>query len=94
MNTTKLLPALLVVGLVLIALSGCTSTNTQTSTPPLTGGDAPGAVTAPTNESLATELTSGTGTGTNDITTNELDALQNDLDEIDIAADSSEESNI
>lgn len=94
MNTHKLLPALLAVGLVLIALSGCTGTNSQTNTPPVTGGDATGAVTASTSDSLANELSSGTGTGANDVTTSELDALQNDLDAIDIAADSSEESNI
>ncbi len=94
MNHMKLLPALFVVSLVLIALSGCTGTNTQTTTNPLTDGSATGAVTAPTSQSLAQELSSGTGTGSNDITTNELDDIQNDLDEIDIAADASEESNI
>src|ERR1051325_8181663 len=97
MNNMKLLPALLVVGLVLVALSGCTgNSNYQSSTnPPVVSGNNNTTVTtAPTADSMATELTSGTGNGSNDVTTEELDAMDNDMDDLDVAADQSEQSNI
>lgn len=96
MNNMKLVPVLVVVGLVLIALSGCTgSSNYQAPiTPPAAGGDDTHVATAPTSDSMASELSSGTGSGSDDVTDDDMDSLQNDMDQMEVDDDQSEESNI
>lgn len=95
MNTLKVVPILAILALVLIAMSGCTGPNYGTQNTSTNTGDNTGTVTtAPTADTWANELSSGTGTGSNDVTTQELDDLQNNADEMDVTADESEASNI
>lgn len=78
------LSILLIISLV---FSGCIQSkppvNTNTTTPP-----------APTSQSVVDDLTAGTGTGTNDITSSDLDGLQSDLDGLDVSVDELSQSDI
>jgi hypothetical protein len=81
--------------------SGCVSNQTQTPAPSDTttplldgGGGATVSDTAPTGDALADELTGGTGTGPTDVSGNDLDGLQSDLDDLEEEVDSASESNI
>lgn len=85
MNKTMIgLSILLIISLV---FSGCIQskapTNTNTTIP-----------STPTSQSVVDDLTAGTGTGTNDITSSDLDGLQSDLDGLDVSVDELSQSDI
>ena len=96
MAIQKMIPILVLLGLVLIGLSGCTNSGYKAPAQP---GNSGGTVTPQANvavdsTTLATELSSGTGTGVNDVSDQELDDLQNSLDSLDVTTDQAGESNI
>lgn len=75
--------------LVSLVFSGCVQSQTpENTTVPIN------TVSAPTAESVVDELAGGTGTGSNDITPDDLDTLQNDLDELDVSVDELSQSDI
>lgn len=101
MNSSKAI-SLGVVALVLglVILSGCTQQNTtnptdngtiQNTTP--TDQDSSGNTYA-SSDTYASELVGGTGSGSGDISTSDLDGMDQDLDELDEGTDSMDESNI
>ena len=82
--------------LILVLLLGCVQSTTTTNGDAMSHDDttmsdhtATGAATAVTNE-----LSNGTGTGSNDITSDDLDSLQNDLDNLESGVDGLAESDI
>jgi hypothetical protein len=86
MNTKILGIAILLV--VSLVFSGCI----QSKAPAV---DTTTTTLAPTSASVVSDLTeTSTGTGTNDITSSDLEAIQNDLDEIDVGVDELSESDI
>ncbi len=98
-NTLRIMSigALLVVALFLF--SGCVSNtnnppanNTTTNTTNTTGGYTPPA--GPTDSELAGSVSGGTGSGSDDISEDELSAMEDDLDDLDTAVDESQESDI
>ncbi|MDP2666354.1 MAG: hypothetical protein Q8P05_02535 [Candidatus Diapherotrites archaeon] len=79
-----------ILGLFLVGsllLAGCAQP--EYSVTPPTGG-----LTTSDPNTVVNSFTSGTGTGANDISTQELEDLQRDLDELDTAVEESSESNI
>ena len=98
MKTSKAL-SLGIVALVLglVVLSGCTQQGT--TYPPTDNGNSN--TTPPTTEyspltpdQYANELAGGTGSGSDDITTSDLDAMEESLDELEQGTDSLGESNV
>lgn len=85
MNTKILGLSILVV--FTLFFSGCI----QSKAPVDSGANA----TVPTSQSVVSDLTeASTGSGANDITSSDLDAIQNDLDEIDVGVDELSNSDI
>lgn len=85
--------AILVIGV--IFLSGCAQQSYDSSAPATGDSMNDGSMMHETSETqLAQEFSSGTGMGPNDVTTEELDAMQDDLDSMDVDVESASESDI
>ncbi len=85
-QTIGITMAVLLLGVV---LSGCAQG------PGYSGTDTPLIPDAgDTSDMVVSDLTAGTGTGSDDVTTEDMDSLQSDLDELDVTTDELSESDI